>query len=457
MKKNKTQISHNKTLASGIRSLSLLVGFIMLGLLVSCISASSTPTPSSVFYVDGNIGSDANPGSQTQPWRTIQKAANTAKEGDLVKVNAGSYAERVKIKQAGITFESNDATMQGFTISANNVTVKGFYITNTPGTEADGHGFDVSGSNCIIENNHVYYAIRGGINITSSTSGCIVRNNKFERNSQYGIEIHGTNHLVEGNEIWGTIQYHPEWVKPPAWVDADGVRFFGSGHVFRKNYIHDISIDDPQNINPHIDAFQTWDDQRGDVGKNCVFEQNKIILDKTATGFQLEGGTHNLIIRNNIISSFRGLLAYKNGHPPYTSPSDIFVLNNLFIGKLTYLPEENPAGMLISDTVNAVIRNNMIVEQRSQTINTDSTITDSDYNLFYNSDGSTPIGAPFIHDLWKIDPLFINSDVGDFHLQAKSPAIDAGISLESVTRDLDGIQRPQGNGFDIGPYEYLPK
>ena len=120
------------------------------------------------------------------------------------------------------------------------------------------------------------------------------------------------------------------------------------------------------------------------------------------------------------------------------------------------MPEENPAGMLIADTRNIVIKNNMILEQRGQTIEIDSSSADADYNLFYNSDGSDPLGAPYTHDIWKINPLFINPVNGDFRLQAASPAIDAGVSLKNVTQDLNGIPRPQGAGFDIGPFEYLP-
>ena len=68
----------------------------------------------------------------------------------------------------------------------------------------------------------------------------------------------GQNNLVERNEIWATIQYHPDWPNPPSWVDADGIHFHGGGHVFRKNYIHDISYSQPENVNPHVDCFQTF-------------------------------------------------------------------------------------------------------------------------------------------------------------------------------------------------------
>ena len=42
----------------------------------------------------------------------------------------------------------------------------------------------------------------------------------------------------------------------------------------------------------------------------------------------------------------------------------------------------------------------------------------------------------------------------DFHLQATSPAIDAGTNDFAPEDDLDGVARPVGATVDIGPYEY---
>ena len=53
------------------------------------------------------------------------------------------------------------------------------------------------------------------------------------------------------------------------------------------------------------------------------------------------------------------------------------------------------------------------------------------------------------------DPKFVAPESHDFHLQADSPAIDAGIALPGVPDDLEGVPRPQGNGWDIGPYEFV--
>ena len=44
----------------------------------------------------------------------------------------------------------------------------------------------------------------------------------------------------------------------------------------------------------------------------------------------------------------------------------------------------------------------------------------------------------------------------DFHFQPDSPAIDAGEPLAEVAIDFDGVSRPQGAGWDIGAFEFLP-
>ncbi|RJP54416.1 MAG: DUF1565 domain-containing protein, partial [Anaerolineaceae bacterium] len=65
-------------------------------------SATATPSPVSTasFYVSTS-GNDSNPGTQAQPWRTIQKAANTVTAGSTVFVQAGNYAERVSVIRSG--------------------------------------------------------------------------------------------------------------------------------------------------------------------------------------------------------------------------------------------------------------------------------------------------------------------------------------------------------------------
>ena len=48
-------------------------------------------------------------------------------------------------------------------------------------------------------------------------------------------------------------------------------------------------------------------------------------------------------------------------------------------------------------------------------------------------------------------PVFASGT--DFHLQVGSPGVDQGIVSGAPSTSLDGITRPQGSDYDIGPFE----
>ena len=71
---------------------------------VICLMASGLLLSASVFAAEIHVaktGNDANPGSQTQPLQTIQKAAELAMPGDTVIVHEGVYRERVNPPRGG--------------------------------------------------------------------------------------------------------------------------------------------------------------------------------------------------------------------------------------------------------------------------------------------------------------------------------------------------------------------
>jgi hypothetical protein len=56
-----------------------------------------------------------------------------------------------------------------------------------------------------------------------------------------------------------------------------------------------------------------------------------------------------------------------------------------------------------------------------------------------------------------LDPKLVDAVIGDFHLQAGSPAIDAAKTTATPpTEDFDGTMRPQGARNDIGAFEFKP-
>jgi len=447
-----------------------LLGLLTISMQISCsIPPEVSTSNQNIYFVEGKFGSDLNPGSETRPFQTIQKAADLVAPGNTVIVLAGHYSERVRITNSGasgarINFQADGkVSMKGFTIIANYISIDGFEVSDTPDAEEEGIGIFVRGSNCNIENNFIHYATRGGIFLYANpknyaeTSNCIVRDNRLYQNSQYGIEVQGIDNLIEGNEVWGTIQYHPRWVNPPSWVDADGIRFFGSGHILRKNYIHDILYGIPENKDPHIDCFQTWTDQNHFAGNNMVIEQNHCdnaqaqSPKEAGTGMMIQDSIGGLILRNNII--------YAHVNIYLANDNDILIINNTLTSNTNLNPDFYPIGISINESNNIYLANNIFFNQPEHIVYiSGGGLIFSNNNLIYRDDGRPLVSTDtynHTNDLWNITPLFINPAAKDYHLQAISPAKDAGISVKEITNDYDGTTRPQGKGLDIGAFEWF--
>lgn len=70
---------------------------------VATTRADAPPAPSgAVHWVDAAAGSDANPGSASQPFATIQAGAEAAQPGDVVRVRPGVYRESVVPPRGGV-------------------------------------------------------------------------------------------------------------------------------------------------------------------------------------------------------------------------------------------------------------------------------------------------------------------------------------------------------------------
>ncbi len=429
-------------------------------------AASGAAAAGATYYVSAR-GSDRNPGSMAQPWRTVQHAADTLEAGDNCVVLQGDYDERVYVTRSGrpeapITFRSaGGARLKGFTVLADHIAIRGFVIADSDAHWRDGWGVFAEGSGVQVEFNHVYYAPAGGIviwdapNDGRTPSGCAVRHNRLERNGMVGVQIAGQDHVVEGNDIWGTIQYHPHWATPPLGADADGIRFFGSGHVVRANHIHDITFEDPENADPHIDCFQTWG-----PASDIVFEQNVCSVlvsqaeDEGGQGFMIQAGAEavtGITIRNNVIEAFRMVNAF--------DCEGLTIVHNSFRGLLSFESAWHPLGVSLSRCPAATVKNNVFYDVGAVPYvvvhdgNTRQTAQVGN-NATYLSSGQRPVGTPWPDDLWGEDPGLIDPMAGDMHLRTGSPCIDRADPVPGVTEDLEGRPRPQGARPDIGAYEY---
>jgi hypothetical protein len=437
--------------------------FFILGAAIIPILGLSFSAQAATYYVSEASGDDTNVGtSREAPLRTVAKAHEKAVVGDTVRVLKGIYDTRVYIRRSGapgnpIVYEAEPGVVcVGFTVQASYVRIVGFEITRTVNDWADGAGIHVVGKYNEILSNYIHDVTRVGIQVHSSNadspdvSNCIIRGNRIVKAGLAGIEILGRNHLVESNDISHTLQYPKTWTNPPSWADADGIHFFGSGHIIRKNRIYDITFADPENINPHIDCFQTYG-----PAYNIIFEQNYCNIQADGMqGYMVEeinAPVNDLVIRNSVIRAFRPL--------NIENCENTIIENNTFKSELTYTGG-SAYGIELHASPNSKVINNLFYDigrhsYRYLYIDSASTTgTQVDYNCHYISDGRPPAGSPRSHDLWQVDPKVVNASGNDFHLEANSALIDKGVLLTDVKADFDGVTRPQGSTHDIGAFEY---
>jgi len=418
------------------------------------------------FYVSPS-GDDSNPGTESQPWKTIQKAANTVNPGQIVVIKEGDYNEFITITNGGISDDKRiilfsealyGARCQGFKIQGNYVTIDGFDVEN------DATGIRVEDNSYVeILNCFVHECPTGGIRIKHESKNLKIADNKIEHNGQWGITLTGSNSIIERNEITRTVQYHPKGLPPSfSGADADGMRIFGNNHIIRGNIIKDIGDpDDSGNIDPHSDCIQTWGGGSGGQAlmSNITFEGNFFSV-KHPTGKGIFVGAtngsacHHLMIRNNIFEfSDIGISAYAGGEY-----HDIFVYNNVF--KATIGAKSWGPSVSFDNVENYAVINNITVDchpEHRKIVGGSGVV---DYNLAWNSDGSKPTLVPALqpNELSGVDPMFVtytgNYGENDYHLLQSSPAINSGITLNDVTVDFDGISRPQGAAYDRGAFEY---
>ncbi len=311
---------------------------------------SVEPASAATHYVS-ITGNNSNPGTQGQPWRTIQKAANSAPGGAIIQVESGNYGEDVSISRSGLSFRANGTVItRSVFISGNTNSLSGFEITG-----ASGHGLNVFGKSVLVENNIVHWnslanstngkcnstsggSWQSGIKLSVGADNVTVRNNVSFNNCGEGIAVtRGINSVVENNVVYDNfsaniyidnskdITVRNNTVTCSDINMRDGSRakgiylgaeyYSGWGNQRRNIYLLQNSISDCEY------GIVLGDGYDGGLTANISIDSNTIPSGTYRSISVLSSNNQNIVVQNNLIFN-----------PIYVShPNGVTLVNNQII------------------------------------------------------------------------------------------------------------------------------
>lgn len=397
-----------------VRRLSLIL-LTALALNFIAVQAAQAAT----YYVASN-GSDSNPGTLGQPFRTMKKGISVLKPGDTTYVRTGTYAE---------SFDTNRFDFPSGTSWTSAVKVAVY-----PGETVilrGGFNFGKEPDQYIIIDGFIIEAGQRGtaVAITQGSNHIRIQNCEI-RNSDGGITLFwGNNNGLSSdyNEILNnhihhigtSIGYtHADGFTSPGYGRAHAIYMSTSNNIIHGNHIHDAG-----EYGIHQWTFEPHFSNNNVIASNRIHSNGK---NTSRYGYVCCGGITisrgtGTIVANNVVYNH-----FKSGISIGSTAKNVKVFNNTIVDYAG-----NPYAIHAISGGSGEIKN----------------------NISYPRPNSIPAGFTASNNL-TTDPKFVNAAGGDFHVQAGSPAIDAGQTLAEVTNDFEGGARPAGAAYDIGAYEF---
>jgi len=362
------------------------------------------------FYV-ATTGNDANPGTESQPFKTLTKGVRGLHPGDTLYVKSGTYAESLHNKIPGGTSWSSPVTVAAS--PGHTVTMR------PPAGNSVVLSFAGSTKQYIVVNGFILDAVN------VSADGIVIN---------YGSTTGAAHHIriinceVKNAPIQGILVQtgadHNEFINLK--VHDNGTTDFGHGFYIKSshNLVEKSLVYRNAGLGVKIHHDQMTGVTNNNIVRNNRIYQNARVGDR-GPGMILSSGSGNMAYNNLIWGNNGGIKV------DYQQVSNTKVYNNVVYANTSW-------GILIgSGSRNARVKNNIVYQNSGPEI---------------INNGS---GTLLSHNLVDVNPKFVNAAAYDFRLQASSPAINQGVTLSEVPRDYAGVSRPQGGSYDVGGYEYV--
>ena len=437
-----------------------------IGVYGNTTEASKSPTHN--YYVS-TTGDNTNSGlSIADAWKTIAYAASSSSPvlaGDTVFILQGTYNERVLVEKSGTfgtnivftNYQDDDVIVDGTGISWGSswnglidlsnrkyVEISGLNVKN-----ADYGGIWVEDCDTIlVKNNTTYNTYSSGIGVWNSNK-VWVENNEVELACNDGAQECISIANSQNCDVLKNLVHD----NGPGTNGGEGIDVKEGSHDIRvyQNTVHHLN----ERIGIYVDA---WDQHTYNID---VFNNTVHHCGNNGFNAQTEmGGLLEYVRFYNNISYFNkwdGIALGSVTDDPnvtVTPVKHVKIINNTCYKNGSYQNGWG-YGILVNndDLEDVLIRNNICSRNSAQiAIENIDTISQVDHNLIYGYNSAT--SCVYGSDSVIGDPMFVDTVSFDFHLKDMSPAIEAGIYLDSISFDRDSVFRPLLAKPDIGAYEY---
>jgi hypothetical protein len=385
-----------------------------------------------------NSGSDVSgDGSEANPWKSLQHAANSVGPGDYVIVEPGNYwgfqVTTDGKEDAPITFHAKPGVLidapnpenelDGINLEgADHIVIEGFEVNDMPRTGIR----SVLNTGAVIRGNRMDHNTYWGI-LTGWSDNILIENNVASRSvREHGIYVSNSSDdgIVRNNIVWGNndsgIQFNAD-----GGLEGDGVH---SRNIVEGNVIFNNGVGGGGAIN--LDGFQD-----GIVRNNLLYNNHStgIVL---YVAFGAEGSKDNLVVNNTIVQAndARWTVLIENESSGNTLLNNILLNANPNRGSISI-----DASSLPGFTSDYNIYVDRFIASDWQAIDFDA------WKATTGQDAHSFLGDPA--------SLFVDPSTFDYRLLPSGPAVDAGTSEQAPAVDLFQHARPAGNGIDIGALE----
>ncbi len=432
------------------------------------------------FYVDPVEGKSSHDGSAARPWRSLQEVIDRGwvetrtweklpyrpghdlvpkhegapiQPGDTIWLRSGDYGKLLiqnHYNEAKITIAAEKGQVPRFEAihvqSGAQWVLRGLHVRASsekqkrPRTliDLESHGWRGPVSDIIVEDCVVMSAgdtsgwsaedwnRRAVSGISADGTRMTIRRNRI-KNVDFGIHVNASHSLTEENVVENFC--------------GDGMRGQGDHSVFVNNTVKNCyDVNDN-----HDDGFQSWSHGEEGVGTSAVV--GIVLRGNTFINFEdprqphrgplqgigcFDGMYQDWVIENNvvIVDHYHGITLL--------GARGCRIVNNTVYDPNSKRP--GPAAIRIGDHKKGKTSENCLVQN-----NLASSLSVVEHP------GNVVRGNRIIEDP---ETVFRDASRFDLRLAEDSPAIDAGLEEDAPEVDKRGISRPQGNGVDIGAYEF---